>query len=333
MSKLSVYIFSCMGLCPLGLTPETGDAQTHSVALINYPHLARPSERGEVLYLLLKESRPVVLVLATMRFAAGAVIAEGSVPGPKSLVACVAWLLVIAGIYLTNASADVVADTINRKPRPLAQGMLSKRQVNRGAARSFAGAAIIGFHVGPTFLVLVTIMAVLGIFYSLGPRPGKNHFIPTGLIVGCGITLPYLSGSVAAHGEIRPAALIVGIVLGCWAALAGISKDFADIAGDLADGRRTVPVAIGCRKASLIAALGSASIAAAVPVLGMFISHPGGLWVLPVGALAFTVSCLRLSFEQSAISPAAPYRVFMMTQLATNGALLLVAAARSGPLT
>lgn len=276
---------------------------------------------------LVKESRPVVLTLAGLRFVAGVLISTDAPPGLDVAVACLAWILVTAGIYLTNASSDVLADIVNHKRRPLARGLITRGQVNAGAACAFAAAMFIGSLFGPAFLIVVASMGTIGVLYSIGPRPGKSHFLSTGLIVATGIFLPYVGGSLAAHGEIRPPALIGGIVCGCWAGVASLSKDFADLAGDKASGRITLPVLLGLRKASRIAAGGSTAIA----LLALFFTFvPGlkGLWVLWFGTCAFAAACVALSRSQNApFSLGTPYRIFMMTQLSTNSAMIATATA------
>lgn len=274
----------------------------------------------------MKESRPIVLTLAALRFTAGALVATEAPLKLDVVAAGLSWILVTAGVYLTNASSDVVSDTINHKRRPLAQGQISTRQVNVAAICTFAGALLIGSFFGPAFLVVLASMGTLGVLYSIGPRPGKNHFFSAGLIVALGIFLPYAGGSLAAHGEIRPPALIGGLVCGAWAAMASVSKDFADLAGDKADGRVTLPVLLGLRNASQVAAGGSTLIA--LLALGCTLI-PGlkGLWVLWLGTCAFAAVCGMSRKQNSRFSLGTPYRIFMMTQLSTNGALITMATA------
>lgn len=275
---------------------------------------------------LVKESRPLVLTLAIMRFAAGVLVPTGTEPSRGAGAAGLAWILVTAGIYLTNASSDVVADTVNHKQRPLARGLISRRQVNAGAAWAFAGAVVLGAVLGPAFLTILTSMAAMGIYYSIGPRPGKNHFLSTALIVAAGIFLPYAAGSLAAHGEIKETSIIVGILCGCWAAVASISKDFPDVAGDRVTGRTTLPVAVGLERAWKITAGSSAAVA--LLTLSCTLVFPGlqGLWVLSAGAAVFASSCIALLRRQN--TPASlrtPYRIFMMIQIFTNVALIVLA--------
>lgn len=277
---------------------------------------------------LLKESRPIVLMLAGLRFAAGVLMSTDTLPGIGVTVAGLAWILVTAGIYLTNASSDIVADTVNHKRRPLALGLITRRQVNIGAVCSFAGAVLIGSLVGPGFLTAVVSMGTLGVFYSLGPRPGKNHFLSAALIVGAGIFLPYVGGSLAAQGEIRQPSLVVGIVCGCWAAVASVSKDFPDLAGDKADGRKTLPVLFGFRRASGMVAGGSTGIALLTLCCTLVIPGLNGLWVLAVGGCALAAACVALSrHRNSRFSAGTPYRIFMMTQLSTNSVIIAMAPA------
>jgi 4-hydroxybenzoate polyprenyltransferase len=303
-------------------------AHTQSVSTLSgiyFPFGAKSSTA--VFFLLVKESRPIVLLLAGMRFAAGALVAGASLPGPGPVLAGFSWLLVTAGVYLTNASTDIVADTLNGKPRPLAQGLLTKRQVDHAAICSFAGAALIGLYVGPAFLALLGLMGFIGVYYSVGRRPGKSHFLSAAAVVAAGIALPYVAGSLAAHGDLRQSSLTAAILFGCWAAAASISKDFADVTGDQADGRRTLPVVLGPRMAAWIAAGGSVATAIAVPQAAVSSPHLIGLWALPVGALVFAVACIALAVSRDAVSPGTPYRVFMTTQLAANGALITLAPA------
>lgn len=280
---------------------------------------------------ILKEARPIVLVLAALRYVAGVFHAPGSTTTLAMVAGGVSWVAVTAGIYLINASSDVEADIINRKDRPLANGLITKRDVDSAATLAMVLAALSAAVAGPPFVPALCVMSLAGVLYSLGPKPGKEHYLSASAIVAIGLFLPYVAGSLASCGSASGSVLTAAAFFGGWAGIACVSKDFADASGDAAAGRRTLPVVVGLRASALVAGLGSIVVALAAFLVGYVGPLHAALWILAFGALAFTIICLAITCRPNPPFPlGTPYRVFMMTQLAANGAMILTAPALLG---
>src|SRR6266566_2382405 len=179
------------------------------------------------------------LLLAGAGVLAGGWIALGAVRTPNVLaLAAVAAVGVAMAGNVLNDIWDQAADRVNRSggERPLATG-----RVTRGTADlCVAGGAVIGlgaaaFVNGTAVLVGLAAFAVLGLYSPVLKRRG----LPGNVAIAVG----------------HAAAGIVPWILAAWIHLVReIVKDIDDQTGDQALGRRTLPLVLGARPASLVAA-------------------------------------------------------------------------------
>ena len=233
------------------------------------------------------------LLIAAAGVAIGGALAMGRVAFPRDLV----WAILSAvGLgALGNAANDlwdVEADRVNRPLRPLASGALSA-----GAAQwiggLFGGAGLVcAWRSGPAVLALGAAAAVVMLAYSplLKTRPVLGNAAVA--VVG---SLPLIYGALAV-GSWR-----AGLVPFALAALLHLSreivKDLEDVPGDIAAGRRTIPIAWGERPAFLAAAAPLVVFlpAALVPwVAGGYGARYGSVALLvSLGALALASRLVR----------------------------------------
>ena len=214
--------------------------------------------------------------------AAGGVLAGGwialkgmTTPTVLAFAALAAVGLGAAGNAL-NDMWDQTADRINRpgQERPLAAGHLS-----RGTAElcvvggTLLGLAAAGLVSGTAVLVGAAALVVMVVYSPLLKRRGLPGNLAVALVAG----LPPMYGALAVGG---PAAGVVPWILAAWIHLVReIVKDLNDEAGDRALGRRTVPIVLGTRRASVVAA----SLAAAFVPLSLALpaqAHYGGAYFL-----------------------------------------------------
>jgi len=190
------------------------------------------------------------LLLAAAGVLAGGWIALGAVRTPNVLVlaALAAVAFAMAGNVL-NDIWDQAGDRVNRSERPLAAG-----RVTRGTADlCVAGGAVVGlgaaaFVNGTAVLVGLAAFAVLVLYSPVLKRRGVLGNVAVALVAG----LPLLYGAIAVG---HAAAGIVPWILATWIHLVReIVKDIDDQAGDRTLGRRTLPLVLGARPASLVAA-------------------------------------------------------------------------------
>jgi len=160
-----------------------------------------------------------------------------------------------AAIYTLNQIADVESDRLNDKLFFLADGI-----IGIGSARVFSialhlTAIVIAWTFGTTYTLLTITGLVLGLMYSTGTYPLKDHPLP-GLfanMIGHG-AIVYLLGAVSANVPVESAvlsplsyALAVGAVY--------LATTVPDMEGDRTAGKLTMPVWIGPRPTMFIASM------------------------------------------------------------------------------
>ena len=287
-----------------------------------------------------QEARPVVQVMFQIRLLAGAALAAphaGTVDGQRLLLGAAAWLCATWHVYLLNGMYDRVEDVANGSGRPLASGALPIDAARRIAVGTAGAALVLGAVVSARMCVLVAVMLALGWAYSAGHHPQKANLTGFVLVVCGGGLVTYLAGCEAANGSPGSGLAVFMLAMSLWMALAGMTKDLSDVAGDAKAGRRTLPIVLGDRAARWLMAVMALSVAG-VLLTGAALTAgalmPVGC-VLLVGAFLVAASTVlsgtrRVAAGSSSLdagtatSPAAgvvdrdrqrrPYRVFMLTQ-------------------
>ncbi len=282
--------------------------------------------------LCLKESRPAVLAAFQLRFVAGAALVPASAPhlgvGSVLQVALcfVAWFCAIFYTYLYNGYMDYHEDRVNGSSRPIASHRLPRSSALAVAHGAAAVALVCSAAAGPGAFVLCSALLLLGYGYS-APRTAWKNRTPAvmGTVFVSGL-LTYGAGSVTlGSSPVSPALLLTAFAMSLWMALVGaVAKDFSDIEGDAASGRRTWVITLGERRARILVALSAclvgggytAGAAAWAPEL-----LPVGAVVL-LGALALAAVTLTGQGATSRGRRRLPYRCFMSTQHCAHLALL-----------
>ena len=192
------------------------------------------------------------LLLAAAGVLAGGWIALGALRTPNvlALAAVAAMGFGMAGNVL-NDIWDQAADRLNRPgaERPLAAGRVSRGTadlcVAAGAVVGLGAAALVN---GAAVLVGLAAFAVLVLYSPVLKRRGVLGNVAVALVAG----LPLMYGAIAVG--LAPAG-IVPWILAAWIHLVReIVKDIDDQAGDRTLGRRTLPLVLGTRRASVVAA-------------------------------------------------------------------------------
>jgi geranylgeranylglycerol-phosphate geranylgeranyltransferase len=199
------------------------------------------------------------LLMAAAGVAVGGTLTLGRVALPRELLfAAVSAMLLGAAGNCANDLWDVEVDRINKPQRPLASGSLSPDVA--AAVGGVAGGVglLLAWLAGATVMSIAVPALVLMLAYSplLKPLPVLGNVVVA--VIG---SLPLLYGA-GAVGDWH-----AGLVPFWLAALLHLSreivKDVEDVAGDVAAGRRTIPIVWGRRAGLLAAAL---PLAAFVPV-------------------------------------------------------------------
>ncbi|MGP3917899.1 UbiA family prenyltransferase [Nonomuraea sp. 10N515B] len=287
--------------------------------------------------LCLSEARPIVQIIFLFRFLTGAAL--GYAAGETDLAAvgfgAFTWECAVVFVYLLNGATDVLEDRINGSRRPIASGVLPRHVALRYVRLTGVGALAGGIVMGWEFLVAVVIFMLLGYLYSAPPFQLKNNPGATIAVAALGGLVTYLAGSAsaasasaasasAASGGGLPALVCAG-AMSLWMGLVGaIAKDFGDIDGDRAAGRRTIAVLLGDTAARRLVGL-------IAPALGVAFVL-AALHVAPVLIMSAVVTLLgAIVVAWFALTPARgdrnalrrPYRAFMTTQYGSHAGVAL----------
>lgn len=199
------------------------------------------------------------LLIAAVGVAVGGTLALGRVALPRELgLAMLSAMLLAAAGNAANDIWDVEADRINRPLRPLVSGALSADGAALVGGVAGGLGLLLAWLAGTTVLTIAVPALVLMLAYSplLKPQPVLGN-----VVIAAIASLPLVYGA-GAVGDWH--AGLVPFWLGALLHLSReIVKDVEDIPGDLAAGRRTIPVLWG-RRAGFLAA--SLPLVAFVPV-------------------------------------------------------------------
>jgi len=202
---------------------------------------------------LLELTRPVNVIAAGVLTFIGSFVAGGVTEEPIAVAAAVgATALAVGAGNAINDYFDREIDRINQPERAIPRGAVSPRGALAFSVVLFAGAVVLALAlprlaIGIAVVNLLALIAYTEFFKGL---PGLGNALVAYLV---GST--FLFGAAAIEGgEIGPA--VVLFVLAAIATLTReIIKDVEDLEGDREEGLRTLPIAIGERRALAIAVL------------------------------------------------------------------------------
>lgn len=166
-------------------------------------------------------------------------------------------------------------------------------------------------------------MLLLGYCYSARRIALKRHRFAPLVIAALGAALAYLTVLLAAGSEIELADLGSIAFLSAWVWAGGASKDFSDVAGDAAEGRRTLPIAVGDVRARTIIAARVATIALMMTVASLTGLTSPALLIAPAFAIVLVAAAVRPTMTNGRSDRRRLYRLFMMTQFGFNIAYAL----------
>jgi geranylgeranylglycerol-phosphate geranylgeranyltransferase len=233
------------------------------------------------------------LLMAAAGVAVGGTLALGRVAVPRELgLAMLSAMLLGAAGNAAYDLWDVAADRINKPLRPLASGALSSDVAALVGGVAGGLGLLLAWLAGAAVLIIAAPALVVMLAYSplLKPRPVLGN-----VVVAAIGSLPLVYGA-GAVGDWH-----AGLVPFWLAALLHLSreivKDVEDIPGDVAAGRRTIPITWGRRAGFLAATLPLVVFApvALVPWIAGWYGVRYGLVVLLIliGVAAVTGRLLR----------------------------------------
>lgn len=201
------------------------------------------------------------------------------VPGPawRWVVMLAQLFCLFGGVYTLNQIFDIESDRVNRKLFFLSEGLISLRAAWVFTVFLNIAALALGLLLGHAYLALTYGVLLLGVFYSAGSRPWKNHAVLGFLAnVAAHGVIVYLMGVAFMGGTLSwfwPLAIPYGFAVGG----VYLATTVADIDGDRAAQKKTLAVRWGAR-----ATMGAAMLFVAF-ALGM--SATMGEWLLMAASL------------------------------------------------
>lgn len=266
------------------------------------------------------ESRPPVQFVFALRF----IVASNLLfqPSVRSAVALLGWLCLSIAIYVFNGVTDVTADVLNQSGRPIAAGRLdTQTALTSCAVLSVVGTAVLARQ-GLVPALLGFLFLLVGWAYSAGPS-WKEDPIGFGVVIGAGAAVTYGAGW-ATRGSLSAGQVVIGLTVAVWVGLCCACKDFSDIEGDAAAGRRTWPVLLGRQRARTL--IGALAITASLIGLAMAAGFGTGLItasLLLAGSVGLTMTLARSARAASRGQRRLSYRVFLTTQYLANISIAL----------
>ena len=149
-----------------------------------------------------------------------------------------------------NDLCDLQTDRVNRPNRPLVQGALSEIGALRIAGWFLAIGLMVAAYAYVKALEIAVMVSIALFLYDrrLKARPLQGNLVIAGI---CAMTVVF--GSL--NGDWNRQVLILTVCAASLTLAREIYKDIEDMPGDKAMGANTLPIAIGARKASLVALL------------------------------------------------------------------------------
>lgn len=273
---------------------------------------------------LVELTRPGNTVAAGVLTFIGAFVAGGALAKPLLTGAAVGatWLATAAGMAI-NDYFDREVDGINRPDRPIPRGAVSPRGALAWSAVLFAGAVVFAVLLPLLALAIAAVNLVALVLYTrvFKGTPGFGNLV-----------VAYLGGSTFLFGGAavgRPLAASVLFALAAFSTFAReVVKDVEDVAGDEAEGLRTLPVVVGAARSLQVAA-----VALAVAILASPLPYVWGLFGVAYLVAIVPVDCvLAYAGWRSLRDPAGGQRLlkygmylaalaFVVGRLATFGAV------------
>jgi len=194
--------------------------------------------------------RPGNCVMAGIAALIGLLVADaGAQPITAALVFFAVFAVTVAG-NVVNDYFDREIDAVNRPGRPIPNNRISPDRAFSWSIALFALGCSLALFMNSLALAIAIFNSVLLYFYA---RNLKVTPFAGNLAVG------YLTGSTFIFGGAAGDDIEITLFLFLLASLATlareIEKDIEDVAGDRSSGARTLPIVIGERKASILAAL------------------------------------------------------------------------------
>ena len=167
----------------------------------------------------------------------------------------------LACVYIAGAILNDVFgqnhDKINAPYLPIIRGAVEPTEALRFAILTYILGVLLAFLVNFTFFIIFLLFIAFSLFYSIPPiRAERRGFFAQGYLAFTTGFMPAIAGAAAA-GSFNIHVLTAFALFSLFFAFALIIKDFKDILGDAAVGKRTFVIRVGRRFALNVAQIGT----------------------------------------------------------------------------
>lgn len=271
---------------------------------------SRPARlpRGR-LALYARLARPFTLLPPMVGIFAGSVVAYGATGAPWSwrlvLGAALAAALLNAASNVLNQICDREIDRVNKPWRPIPAGAIPLDEAAWLSAALYLAALAVPAFLGWQLFALYAAAALATYLYSAPPFRTKRSPWGANLTIAAarGELLKVAGWAAVSSVAISWEPWIIGAIFFLFLLGATTTKDFADMAGDQAQGCRTLPVLLGPRRAAWAIApffLLPWLLLAAATEQGWLRANHSGLYLLAVLMLAWGAWVARLLIHDPA---------------------------------
>jgi len=174
----------------------------------------------------------------------------------------VATFLIITGMYVLNDLVDADLDRSSGKKRPISAGQVSKAQARIFVIMtSGAGITLAVTTFNPSNVIITFIIIGIGLMYSAPKISLKDRFVMKTVAIAAtsmlclmlggsyafnnSDTIPHLYNYIIALNSSTLVCTYAALMSGSIIFITSLLNDLGDVDGDMAFGRRTIPIVIG----------------------------------------------------------------------------------------
>ncbi len=197
--------------------------------------------------------RPYNGILAILGIIIGAIVGMSlSAPLSGIIFAIIVAFLVNGAGNVINDYFDVEIDKINRPKRPIPSGKVKRQNALNYFILLTAISLVLSYFVSLHFLYMAIANSIVSFVYSWKLK--KTPFIGN-VAVSWLAASTFMAGALIAHTfySLAPAVMILALIAFLGTLSREIFKDMEDVEGDKKAGAKTLPIAIGGKKAGIVA--------------------------------------------------------------------------------
>jgi geranylgeranylglycerol-phosphate geranylgeranyltransferase len=201
---------------------------------------------------LTRMEHAVFLSLAVL---VGQAVFLGSLPSfdAKICYALLSPFFIELGAFALNDYLDLPTDRKNkRRDRPLVRKALSMTTARLTAIITISIGISLAFSVNQTCGYIAAFFSFLSIAYAYSL---KKLPVIGNAAIAASMAIPFIFGNYSVSGELTTAIWFLSLIAFCMGLGREIAGSIRDMAGDILQGRRTLPIVIGANKSRWYAAL------------------------------------------------------------------------------